>query len=232
MPQKAILAGRCGMSMYSSRFTIWSWSFLYNSDSFISYNISTMLLTSPVSRVKGVGTAIAEKLDVLGIKTVEDLLYFFPRRYEDYSQVTPIANLGPGNVSIKAVVESVTGRHINRRLHVTEAVLSDGTAKTRAVWFNQRYRAEQLSKGTEYYFSGTYDLQRNRYVLQNPAAEQAKTMGVSTARIVPVYPETAGFKSHQIRKLIRELLPLMQMLPETLPKDVITREKLLSINET
>jgi ATP-dependent DNA helicase RecG len=191
-----------------------------------------MTLTSPVTSVKGVGAAIADKLHVLGIKSVEDLLYFFPRKYEDFSQVTPIADLAPGNVSIKGVVESVVGRHVNRRLHVTEAVVSDGTAKTRAVWFNQRYRAEQLSKGTEYYFSGTYDLQRNRYVLQNPAAEQAKTMGVSTARIVPVYPETAGFKSHQLRKIIRELLPLMQMLPETLPKDLIVREKLLSINET
>jgi ATP-dependent DNA helicase RecG len=191
-----------------------------------------MRLSSPVTSVKGVGEAIAEKLKILGVQTVEDLLYYFPRRYEDYSQVTPIADLAPGNVSIKATVESVTGRHINRRLHITEAILSDGSAKTRAVWFNQRYRAEQLAKGTEYFFSGNYDLQRNRYVLQNPAAEQAKTMGVSTARIVPVYPETAGFKSHQIRKVVKELLPLMQMLPETLPPELIKREKLFNINET
>ena len=196
------------------------------------YNISTMKLASPVTEVKGVGAAIAEKLRILGVTTVEDLLYFFPRRYDDFSQVIAIANLVPGNASIKATVESVVGRHINRRLHITEAVLSDGTAKTRAVWFNQKYRAEQLVKGGEYYFSGMYDLQRNRYVLQNPAAEQAQSVGVSTARIVPIYPETAGFKSHQIRKLIRELLPLMRMLPETLPPHLIAHEKLLNINDT
>lgn len=191
-----------------------------------------MTLQSSIETVKGVGAAIAEKLRLLGVRTVEDLLYFFPRRYDDFSQVIPIATLAPGNATIKARVESVTGRHVRRGLHITEAVLADDTAKTRAVWFNQHYRAEQLSKGSEYLFSGVYDLQRNRYVLQNPAAELAKTMGVSTARIVPVYPETAGFKSHQVRKIIRELLPLMTMLPETLPPALIAREKLASINET
>ncbi|HVI69629.1 MAG TPA: ATP-dependent DNA helicase RecG [Magnetospirillaceae bacterium] len=191
-----------------------------------------MRLSSPITLVKGVGAAIADKLRILGVTTVEELIYFFPRRYNDFSVVTPIADLVPGSVTIKAKIESVTGRHIRRGMHVTEAVLADDTAKTRAVWFNQRYRADQLVKGGEYYISGTYDLQRNRYVLQNPAAEQAKGIGVSTARIVPVYPETAGFKSHQIRKVINELLPLMRMLPETLPADLVAREKLLNINDT
>lgn len=191
-----------------------------------------MVLSSPVTEVKGVGTAIADKLYALGIRTVEDLLYFFPRRYDDFSEIVPIAKLAPGNVTLKAKVESTAGRHIRRGMHVTEAVLADATGKTRAVWFNQKYRAEQLTKGGEYYFSGTYSMQRNRYVLQNPAAEQAQTMGVSTARIVPVYPETAGFKSHQIRKLIRELLPLVSMLPETLPPELVAREKLFGINAT
>ncbi len=191
-----------------------------------------MRLNSSVTVVKGVGEAIADKLRMLGVTTVEQLIYFFPRRYNDFSVVTQIADLSPGAVTIKAKVESVTGRHVRRGMHVTEAVLADATGKTRAVWFNQHYRADQLVKGGEYYVSGTYDLQRNRYVLQNPAAEQAKGMGVSTARIVPVYPETAGFKSHQIRKVVSELLPLIRMLPETLPSDLVAREKLLNINDT
>ncbi|HSE61413.1 MAG TPA: ATP-dependent DNA helicase RecG [Candidatus Saccharimonadales bacterium] len=190
-----------------------------------------MTLKEPITSIKGVGDALAEKLRGLGVETVEDLLYFFPRKYEDFSQVAPIAKLRPGKVTIKARVESVTGRHIRRGLHVTEAVISDGTAKTRAVWFNQSYRATQLGKGEEFFFSGTYDLQRNRYVLQNPATEQTKGMGVSTARIVPVYPERAGLKSHQIRKIMAELLPLMAMLPETLPRELLEQEKLLNIND-
>lgn len=191
-----------------------------------------MTLHSPLTTIKGVGPAILQKLHTLGLKTVEDLIYFFPRRYNDFSHVTPIADLTPGAVTVKATVESVTGRHVRRGMHITEAVLADKTAKTRAVWFNQRYRADQLVKGEAYYFSGTYDLQRNRYVLQNPAAEQVKGATVSTARIVPVYPETAGFKSHQIRKVVNELLPLMRMLPETLPAHVVAQESLLNINDT
>lgn len=189
------------------------------------------MLKQPVSTVKGVGSVLAGKLHALGVETVEDLLYFFPRRYDDFSHVVPIAQLRPGKVTVKGKVESVAGRHIRRGLHITEAVIADDTAKTRAVWFNQSYRAAQLSKGEEYFFSGTYDLQRNRYILQNPASEQAKGLGVSTARIVPVYRETAGLKSHQLRKVMAELVPLMRMLPETLPKGLVEREKLISIND-
>ncbi len=190
------------------------------------------MLEAPVSTVKGVGAVLADKLAALGCKTVRDLLYFFPRRYEDFSHITPIASLTPGKVTVKATVESATGRHIRRGLHITEAVLNDGSAKVRAVWFNQKYRAAQLVKGDEYFFSGVYDLQRNRYVLQNPATEQAAGAGVSTARIVPIYRMVVGLKSNQIRKVMHELLPLIAMLPETLPPQLVANQKLLNINDT
>lgn len=191
-----------------------------------------MNLSASVSNIKGVGTLTAQKLQTLGVHTVNDLIYFFPRKYEDFSLVVPIAALRPGNVTVRARIESVAARHIRRGLHITEAVLVDATAKTRAVWFNQSYRAGQLVKGGEYYFSGVYDLQRNRYVLQNPAAEKAQGFGVSTARIMPVYRETAGLKSHQIRKILRELAPLIDALPERLPPQLIKRERLLPLNQT
>lgn len=190
------------------------------------------MLSQPLTTIKGVGQVLADKFRVLGCEKAEDLLYFFPRKYDDFSQVVPIASLKPGKVTVKGKIESVASRHIRRGLHITEAVIADDSAKTRAVWFNQSYRAAQLAKGEEYFFSGTYDLQRNRYVLQNPATELAKNIGVSTARIVPIYRETMGLKSHQIRKVMQELLPLMAMLPETLPLELIKKQKLLSINES
>lgn len=191
-----------------------------------------MILSSNITEVKGVGEVLAAKLRLAGCNTVEDLLYFFPRRYDDFSQVVRIEKIRPGKVTVKGKVESVAGRHIRRGLHITEAVINDGSAKLKAVWFNQSYRATQLAKGEEYFFSGNYDLQRNRYVLQNPASEKAEGDGLSTARIVPVYPHIGGLKSHQLRKVIHELLPLMTMLPETLPPDLIKREKLWNINDT
>jgi ATP-dependent DNA helicase RecG len=191
-----------------------------------------MSLENPITTIKGVGEALASKLATLGVKTVGDMLYFLPRRYDDFSHVTPITAIAPGKVTIKAEVESVVGRYVRRGLHITEAVLADTTAKTRAVWFNQPYRAEQLKKGDKLYFSGSYELQRNRYLLSNPATERESDFAVSTGRIVPIYPETKGIKSVQIRRIMRQLVPLMKLLPETLPAALIKREKLQSINQT
>ncbi|HSE29541.1 MAG TPA: ATP-dependent DNA helicase RecG [Candidatus Saccharimonadales bacterium] len=191
-----------------------------------------MLLSSRVAEVKGVGPALAERFEALHIRTVKDLIYFFPRKYDDFSQVTKIDDLVPGKVTIKGTVESVVGRYIKRRLHITEAIIADETSKVRAVWFNQPYRATQLAKGDEYYFSGAYDFQRNRYVLSNPATEKADSFGVSTARIVPIYRESKGLKSQQLRKVMKELLPLMDALPETLPPVLVKKFRLASVNET
>src|SRR6266496_493833 len=190
-----------------------------------------MNLGSPLTGIKGVGTQTADKLRTLGLETVEDLLYFLPRKYSDFSKITHITDVSPGNVTLQAKVEAVVGRYVRRRLHITEAILDDGTAKTKAVWFNQPYRAEQLTKGDEFYFSGPYELQRSSYVLSNPSAERVADFSVSTARIVPVYPETKGLKSFKLRQLIKELVPIMRMLPETLPAELIKHEKLMSIND-
>lgn len=190
-----------------------------------------MHLGEPLTTIKGVGAQTAEKLRGLGLETVEDLLYFLPRKYSDFSQVTSIADIKPGNVTLKAKVESAVGRYVRRRMHITEAVLNDGAAKTRAVWFNQPYRAEQLKVGEEFYFSGVYDLQRNKYVLSNPSTERVGEIGASTARIVPIYPETKGVKSFTLRKLMKELLPLMRILPETLPAELLEKEKLIPIGD-
>lgn len=190
------------------------------------------MLENPISTINGVGGQTAEKLARLGVETIEELLYFFPRRYEDFSLITPIAKIQPGNVTLKARVESVTTRTVRRRLHITEAVLDDGTAKTRAVWFNQPYRTNQFRDGSVFYFSGTYDRQRNRYLLINPAAERVQDIPAHTGRIVPIYPETQGLKSAKIRAVVRELLPIMQLLPETLPPQLIARESLPGINQS
>ncbi|HEU5188030.1 MAG TPA: hypothetical protein VFT87_06040, partial [Candidatus Saccharimonadales bacterium] len=190
-----------------------------------------MHLEADLTKIKGVGPALYERFKSLELTIVEDLLYFFPRKYEDFSQITPIVRLKPGKVTVKGTVESIVGRYIRRRLHITEAVIADGTAKVRGVWFNQPYRPTQMLKGQEYFFSGTYDFQRNRYVLSNPASELAGNFGVSTARIVPIYPESKGLKSQHIRRILRELLPLMSVLPETLPPELCKEYKLLPIGE-
>src|SRR4051812_8040196 len=100
-----------------------------------------MNLSSPLTDITGVGEALAKKYAVLGLETVADIVDYYPRRYEDYSELTPIKNLRPGKVSIEAVIKQASGRYVRRGMHITEAVASDDSGSVRLVWFNQPYRA-------------------------------------------------------------------------------------------
>ncbi len=187
-----------------------------------------MKLDTEVQFIKGVGPKTAVKLNSLGIETVSELIENFPRRYDDYSLVSKIADIKPGPVTIKAKVEDVSTRYVRRGMHITEATAYDDSERMRVVWFNQPYRKDQLKEDTEYFMSGEFNFSYNRLQLTNPATELVSSFPKNTARIVPIYRETKGLKSHQMRKIIYETLPLMRSLDETLPLDVIKANKLMS----
>ena len=151
-----------------------------------------MTLDDPLTEVKGVGMAQASKFAVLGLKTVSDLIDYYPRRYDDFSTVTPINKLQPGAVTIEATIKQAAGRYVRRGLHITEAVASDGSGSVRLVWFNQPYRAAALKSGQPYFISGQYELSRQRFAIMNPSAEMASAFPINTARILSVYRETKG----------------------------------------
>jgi len=161
---------------------------------------------------------MARKLALVGVKTIEQLIDYLPRRYDDYSKVVAIAEARPGPVTIKATVKQATGHYVRRGMHLTEAEVSDGTGSMRLVWFNQPYRADGLKRDSEYYFSGVYELSHQRFQMTSPSAESVSDFTVNTARIVPVYRETKGLTSKQIRKAIGSCRQLIQTLPETLPE--------------
>lgn len=186
-----------------------------------------MQLSDPVTIIKGVGDELAKKLAVLGVKTVGQLVDYLPRRYEDYSDVVAIADTRPGPVTIKASVKQVSGRYVRRGMHLTEAVVGDESGSMRLVWFNQPYRAAGLKKEAEYYFSGLYELSHQRFQMTSPSAELVSDFTINTARIVPVYRETKGLTSKQIRKVVRSCRGLIQTLPETLPTWLLKQEKLM-----
>lgn len=187
-----------------------------------------MTFESPLTDVKGVGDELAKKFAVLGVKNVRDLIYYYPRRYDDYSNVLPVGKIKPGVVTIKAVIKQAKGRYARRGLHITEAVASDDTGSVRIIWFNQPYRAAALKNDQEYYISGEFALKAQRLSIMNPSVELVSSFPVNTARIVPIYRETKGFKSAQIRKAIAQVLPLLDQMPETLPGWIIKHYKLIS----
>lgn len=186
-----------------------------------------MTLSSPITELKGVGEELAKKLGILGVKKVGDLIDNFPRRYEDYSNVLPLNKIRPGVVSIEAKISQVTGRYVRRAMHITEAMASDETGSVRLVWFNQPYRAGAIKAGQSYFISGEYGLHRNRFTINNPSVELVSDFPVNTARIIPIYRETKGLKSFQIRKLVREAVNIVKEMPEHLPTWLLKEQKLL-----
>lgn len=181
-----------------------------------------------MSEVKGVGKALVSKFAQLGLKSAADLINNYPRRYEDYSDITAIAAIKPGMVTIEAEIKQAAGRYVRRGLHITEAVASDDSGSVRLIWFNQPYRAAALKRGTKYFISGQYELTRQRFIILNPGIELVSDLPLNTARILAVYRETKGLNSRQVRAAVQQVLPVISRLPENLPAWLIKEQSLMS----
>lgn len=190
-----------------------------------------MILSDSVETLRGVGPEVAKKLAGLGIHTVGDLIQFYPRKYDDYSHITPIVKLQPGAVTVEAHIKQITGRYVRRGMHITEAVASDKTGSVRLIWFNQPYRAGATKVGQLYYISGEFQLSRGRLALMNPAMELVSEFPINAARIIPIYRETKGLKSATIRKIMTGLRSSILGLDEVLPPQLIADKKLMSYAE-
>ncbi|HJP80926.1 MAG TPA: ATP-dependent DNA helicase RecG [Candidatus Saccharimonadales bacterium] len=186
-----------------------------------------MNLLSSLEHIKGVGEKTAQQFSAAGLRTVGDLIDFLPRAHEDFSEVVAIAHVHPGKMTIRARCEKVSTRPVRRGLRLTTATLVDDSGRLQAIWFNQPYRETQLKSGEEFFFSGQFEFNYNKYQLSNPSVEKISDMPIQTDRLLPVYRSIHGLKSQLVRKILAELRPLMTMLPETLPSEVVKGEKLL-----
>ncbi len=187
-----------------------------------------MTLNDPLTSLKGVGPELAKKFAHLRIKSIADLIDNYPRRYEDYSHLTSIKDIVPGEVTIKATIGQAKGRYVRRGMHVTEAVASDASGSVRLLWFNQPYRAAGIKSDQDYYISGNFALSHQRLSISSPSIELVSDFPVNTARILPVYRETKGLTSRQLRAALSQAMPVMRNLKETLPEWLIDREDLMS----
>ncbi len=191
-----------------------------------------MKLDAPIHSVKGVGENVARKFEGLGIETVGDLLEYYPRKYDDYSEVRNTVSLKPGtNVTILAAIKQIKGRYVRRGMHITEAIASDESGSVRLVWFNQPYRATSIKPHEYYFISGSFELSRQKLAIMNPSMELESAFPINTARIVAIYKETKGLTSSGIRKLLARLRNEIPKLPETLPKKLVESNGLMSRSE-
>lgn len=190
-----------------------------------------MSFTEPLTYIKGVGPELAKKFAKLGLKTVNDLIDYYPRRYDDYSSLMRIAELKPGDVTVQATIESAKGHYVRRGMHVTEAVASDDTGSVRLVWFNQPYREQSLKRGQAYYISGNFGLSHQRLSIAGPTIELVSDFPVNTARIIPIYRETKGLTSRQIRAALSQVRADISLVAETLPQWIVDTQELMAKSE-
>ena len=189
-----------------------------------------MNLTDDIREVHGVGDQLASKYRRLNIKTVDDLIHYYPRRYDDFSKISKIKSIKPGQVTLSVRFKSITGHYLRRGLHVTEAVASDDTGSIRITWFNQPYRLTSISKDQDYYIAGKYELKYRRLAVYNPSVELVSSFPINTARIVPRYPTTKGLKSLDIRRSLSHITEDINKIKEILPTDIIESNKLVSLS--
>lgn len=180
-------------------------------------------LDAPLTVVNGVGPANAQKLENLGLKNLGDLLYFFPRRYDDYSQLKMIKQLQYGEeVTVIGLVEKIdTRRTQNRNMSVTEAIIYDGTGRLRITWFNQKWITDRVVAGMQVVVSGKIDMYLGRLVMTNPAWEEIDKDHLHTNRIVPVYPLTARLTQNILRKIMYQTVKFWSSrVPEYMPEKI------------
>ncbi len=182
--------------------------------------------------LNGIASLQAKRFEELGIYSLADLINYYPRRYDDYSEVSLVKDLKPGPVSLKVKITNLTGRYAKTRgLHISEAIASDASGSVKIVWFNQPFRLKSFKSNKTYYLSGSYELKNNHFSIINPATELVSDLPVNTARILAIYPESKNIDSRLIRKLMLQLSPLIDQIPESLPGFIIKDQKLISLSQ-
>ncbi|KKR99491.1 MAG: ATP-dependent DNA helicase RecG [Candidatus Magasanikbacteria bacterium GW2011_GWC2_41_17] len=182
-------------------------------------------LSTPLSQFPTVKKSLLKKLSSLGLRSAQDLLFYFPFRYDDFSHIVPINQLqSESRVTVRGRLQLIAHKRgsFQRRL-ITEAMLADNTGQLRAVWFNQPYIAKVLQVGDKLSLAGKVELSRFGLQMVNPTFEKVKVDGVSvhTGRLVPIYPTTAGVTQKQLRFLISKALLAASQCEEWLSQDII-----------
>lgn len=191
------------------------------------------LLTDPIRNLPGIGPALALKFQKLGILTISDLVGYYPRKWEDWSTLSPLSAAKTGQkITARAKVISLSHfRSPRKRMFITTALLRDESGNIKATWFNQPYLQTALQQNEEYYFSGLVGSYQGHPAIASPVFELSDHAPLHTGRIVPIYPETDGLSSKMIRRVMKTLLNTIRHQPEILPDKIIKQYKLMPFAE-
>ena len=190
-------------------------------------------LTDPVTILRGVGPARAKQLETLNIFTLEDLICHFPRGYEDRTKLVTIDKL---QVDVPAcframVMNTPRTTHVRKGLDITKVQVADHTARLNLTFFNSRFVSENLHYGQEYIFYGAVSGDFIGYNMTNPAFESLDSQPVTTRRVLPIYPLTAGLNNAALLKLVRQALAVCDPPAEIIPAEIREEYNILPAEE-
>lgn len=202
--------------------------------------ICYMDLNSPLGTIGRISPVYLKRLRRLGIKTVKDLLYHFPHRYDDFSKITPIGQIKINEiVTVQGkILEIKNTRTWKKRMLLTEAIVGDKTGAIKAVWFNQPFLLRNLKKGQTFNLAGKILYNGQTLYFSNPAYENIPISDIRypisslkhTGRLVPVYPETEGLTSRWLRYIIKTILPVTRaQIKDYLPMEIKRSQGLLDL---
>lgn len=193
-------------------------------------------LKTDLSSIPGMGLKFISKLQKLGIRTVKDLLWHFPFRYEDYSKIVPVGELAVDqSATIQGMINQITTRRTwKKNLYITEAIIVDETGGIKAVWFNQPYVTNILKQGHYYNFAGKVTKSNREIYIASPSYEPIDSVrkgeAKHTAGLIPIYPETRGLTSKGLRFLIKPILKTLEPVEDFLPEEILKANKLPSLH--
>jgi len=200
-----------------------------------------MNFSTPVEKIPGIGLKYQKRLNRLGIKTLGELLFYFPHHYGDFSKITKIKEIKLNERSCfkGKILEIKQERTWKRKIILTKAIVEDDSGAIQVIWFNQPYLIKVLKKGDKLIMAGKIVLGDKQAYLSSPVYEKIPETEdkiqdaklTHLGRIVPVYSETEGLSSRWLRYILKPLLlRFKNKIPETLPEIIRKKEQLLNLS--
>jgi len=184
-------------------------------------------LDKPIEQINGVGPKLSERFQKLGLFSVKDLIYHYPRRWDDFSDCKKISQLRLGNESvIKAKIVSIAQSRTNRRwMSLIEAKLEDESGTIKAIWFNQPFLMNVLKEGDQWLFLGKVN-----WDFKNKEKNIAVTQYEKEPIILPIYAETVGLTSKFLRKITKPIVEeLDHLVRDYLPEEIRKENNLVDL---
>ncbi|MCM8785354.1 MAG: hypothetical protein NC899_03805, partial [Candidatus Omnitrophica bacterium] len=181
-------------------------------------------LNTPLNQIKGIGKEKEKIFKKLGIEKIEDILFYFPRKYLNLKKITKIGDLKEEQIcTIKASILTKEERKLYGRANYLKLAVTDGTGILYVIFFNQTYLKNFFQIGENFIFYGKVEYFNKEFEMINPFYE--KYNGKKIDWILPIYPLTKGITQRYIRKIVKEVLKNLSEFPE----EILPVERRLSI---